>query len=100
MNDKNKLLKDNSYICKKETQNINKFPTLNKKINKIVHGPKKKRDTKFTDKDNSFKICAYISSTMKTIVLKRSLIIFKSSNEVFFLFKTEYSTCEKKRIIK
>lgn len=34
MNDKNKLLKDNSYICKKETQNINKFPTLNKKINK------------------------------------------------------------------
>ena len=55
-----------------------------------------KRDTKFTDKDNKFKIFAYISRTMKTIVLKRSLIIFKSSNEVFFLFKTEYSTCEKK----
>lgn len=73
---------------------------VNKKINKRVNNPKKKRDTKFTDKDNKFKIFAYISSTMKTIVLKRSLIIFKSSNEVFFLFKTEYSTCEKKRIIK
>ena len=61
---------------------------------------KKKRDTKFTDKDNSFKICVYIRTPMKIIVLKKSLIIFKSSNEVFFLFKIEYSTCEKKRIIK
>ena len=34
MNDKNKLLKDNPIFAKSKLKNINKFPTLNKKINK------------------------------------------------------------------